>query len=57
VSRQRTFVGLDVHARSVVGHAVDESTGQVPGSCCQRIRRHLELVDPAIASALQKHHK
>jgi transposase len=29
VSRQRTFVGLDVHARSVVGHALDESTGQV----------------------------
>ena len=29
MSRQRTFVGLDVHARSVVGHAVDESTGQV----------------------------
>jgi transposase len=29
VSRQRTFVGLDVHARSVVGHAIDESTGQV----------------------------
>jgi transposase len=29
VSRQRTFVGLDVHARSAVGHALDESTGQV----------------------------
>jgi transposase len=29
VSRQRTFVGLDVHARAVVGHALDESTGQV----------------------------
>jgi transposase len=29
VSRQRTFVGLDVHARSVVGHALDESTGEV----------------------------
>ena len=27
--RQRTFVGLDVHARSVVGHALDESTGEV----------------------------
>ena len=27
--RQRTFVGLDVHARSVVGHAIDESTGEV----------------------------
>jgi transposase len=29
VSRQRTFVGLDVHARSVVGHAMDEHTGEV----------------------------
>jgi transposase len=29
VSRQRTFVGLDVHARSVFGHAIDEETGQV----------------------------
>jgi hypothetical protein len=29
VSRQRTFVGLDVHARSAVGHALDESTGEV----------------------------
>ena len=27
--RQRTFVGLDVHARSVVGHAMDEHTGEV----------------------------
>lgn len=27
--RQRTFVGLDVHARSVVGHALDEHTGEV----------------------------
>ena len=27
--RQRTFVGLDVHARSVVGHAMDECTGEV----------------------------
>lgn len=27
--RQRTFAGLDVHARSVVGHALDESTGEV----------------------------
>ena len=29
MSRQRTFVGLDVHARSVVGYALDESTGEV----------------------------
>jgi hypothetical protein len=29
VFRQRTFVGLDVHARSVVGHAMDEHTGEV----------------------------
>jgi transposase len=29
VFTQRTFVGLDVHARSVTGHAMDESTGQV----------------------------
>ena len=26
---ERTYVGLDVHARSVVGHALDESTGEV----------------------------
>lgn len=25
---ERTFVGLDVHARSVSGHAVDVETGQ-----------------------------
>jgi transposase len=29
VFRQRTFAGLDVHARSVIGHAVDELTGEV----------------------------
>jgi transposase len=29
VFRQRTFVGLDVHARSVVGHVMDEHTGEV----------------------------
>lgn len=27
--RQRTFAGLDVHARSVTGHAMDECTGEV----------------------------
>ena len=27
--RQRTFVGLDVQARSAVGHAMDEHTGEV----------------------------
>jgi transposase len=29
VVRQRTFAGLDVHARSVTGHALDEDTGEV----------------------------
>ena len=29
MNKQRTFVGLDVHARSVVGHALDELTGEV----------------------------
>jgi len=29
VSHERTFVGLDVHAWSVVGHALDGSTGEV----------------------------
>ena len=29
VFRQRTFVGLDVHARSVTGYAVDGLTGEV----------------------------
>ena len=27
--KQRTFAGLDVHARSVTGYAVDELTGEV----------------------------
>ena len=27
--KQRTFAGLDVHARSVTGHAMDEQTGEV----------------------------
>ena len=29
MSRQRTFAGLDVHARSVTVHAMDECTGEV----------------------------
>jgi len=29
VVRQRRFAGLDVHARSVTGHALDEDTGEV----------------------------
>ena len=29
VERNRTFVGLDVHAWSVTGHALDAVTGQV----------------------------
>jgi len=29
VSRSRTSVGLDVHARSVVGCAIDEETGEI----------------------------
>ena len=29
--RQRTSVGLDVHARSVVGHQIDAMTGEVSG--------------------------
>ena len=29
VSQDRTFVGLDVHAWSVTGHALDAETGQV----------------------------
>jgi transposase len=29
VFTQRMFVGLDVHARSVIGHAVDVLTGEV----------------------------
>lgn len=29
MSSERTFVGLDVHARSAVGHAMDEHTGEV----------------------------
>ena len=29
VSSERTFVGLDVHARSVAGHALDAVTGEV----------------------------
>jgi transposase len=29
VNKQRTFAGLDVHARSVTGHAMDEWTGEV----------------------------
>jgi transposase len=29
VNKHRTFAGLDVHARSVSGHAMDELTGEV----------------------------
>jgi transposase len=29
VGNERTFVGLDVHARSVIGHALDAVTGEV----------------------------
>jgi len=29
VGNERTFVGLDVHARSVTGHALDAVTGEV----------------------------
>lgn len=29
MSYERTFVGLDVHARSVTGHALDATTGEV----------------------------
>jgi transposase len=29
VNKHRTFAGLDVHARSVTGHAMDELTGEV----------------------------
>ena len=34
--RQRTFVGLDVHARSAVGHAMDEPPARCGGSDCLR---------------------
>ena len=34
---QGTSVGLDVHALSVVAHAVDEETGKSPGHGCARI--------------------
>lgn len=29
MGNERTFVGLDVHARSVTGHALDAVTGEV----------------------------
>jgi hypothetical protein len=34
---QGTSVGLDVHALSVVAHAVDEETGKIAGRDCARI--------------------
>lgn len=48
---ERTFVGLDVHARSVVGCALDTVTGEVSqrrlGTSAEEIRRWLaELHGP-----------
>ena len=53
--RQRTFAGLDVHARSVTGHAMDEWTGQVwqqrlPSAPAEVCRWLQSLPQPAKAS-------
>jgi transposase len=55
VVRQRTFAGLDVHARSVTGHAMDEWTGQVwqqrlPSAPAEVCRWLQSLPQPAKAS-------
>jgi hypothetical protein len=50
VFRQRTFVGLDVHARSAVGHALDEHTGEVWQQLLPRSARHLGLVGVVAAA-------
>ena len=43
-----TSVGLDVHALSVVAHAVDEETGRVERArLCPGSRRDPRLVAPA----------
>src|SRR6476659_8712879 len=45
VKRQRTSVGLDVHARSVVGCALDGDTGEVFGRrLCPDHREVLDLI-------------
>ena len=55
---ERTSVGLDVHARSVVGCAIDNDTGESPSYQVSRsflfLRRDRDLHDLSQAQQLRK---